>query len=68
MNFWRNRTGGDRALIELEGQSTAGLRLRRVAPTPGIERIAVAGSPGTLAAFDKASRPAQSASGCRGVR
>lgn len=42
---------GDRALIELEGKTLLAYVYEALRQTPGIERIAVAGSPGTLAAL-----------------
>lgn len=42
---------GDRALIELEGKTLLAYVYEALRQTSGIERIAVAGSPGTLAAL-----------------
>ncbi len=44
---------GDRALIDLEGKTLLAYVYEALRQTPGIERIAVAGLPGTLAALEQ---------------
>ena len=45
--------GGDRALIELDGKALLTYVYEALRQTPGIDRIAVASLPGTLAVLDK---------------